>query len=72
MANCYFRIRVDGLCYDTSSVEAMPFLIDIPDTLPRPLVVRLLSGKTFVIRLPQSNNERSVSDAILTKALWSP
>jgi hypothetical protein len=26
-----------GLCYDTPSVEAMPFLIGIPDTLPHAL-----------------------------------
>jgi hypothetical protein len=25
------------LCYDTPSVEAMPFLIGIPDKIPRPL-----------------------------------
>ena len=33
-ANSYCRIRVDGLCYDTLPVEAMPFLVAMPDKTP--------------------------------------
>jgi hypothetical protein len=36
---------VAGLCYDTPSVEAMPFLIGIPDTLPHALSSDLYQEK---------------------------
>jgi hypothetical protein len=35
------------LCYDTPSVEAMPFPVALPDKTPLCLGVRLLSGKMF-------------------------
>src|SRR5262245_30637104 len=31
-AHGYLRVRMAGLCYDTSSVKARPFLVDMPDT----------------------------------------
>ena len=30
-AHGYLRVRMAGLCYDTPSVKARPFLVDIPD-----------------------------------------
>jgi hypothetical protein len=30
-AHGYLRVRMAGLCYDTSSVKARPFLVDMPD-----------------------------------------
>ena len=36
-AGRYLSVPTAGLCYDTPSVEAMPFPIDIPDKTPRAL-----------------------------------